>query len=242
MAKRKYTQKQIDALAGIADAEFIQALYPYTKDRPLARLGLDAHLFETGQIDPDNFKQKLLNIRQYPDQRMGIKVGPNEYQEVGGIYNVSKDVIDLYASAFEYKDKTTGKRKKGKGYKGPGQIETLLHELEHRGYTFLEKVAPLNDYLSFIKKGSAAEEQSEHIAMRDREMQTAKDLGIEVSSAPVSASDKMKDIVKKRQKKREREALQKSVVKKRFPSIKQYNRGGKVYSNQPRRVRISRGR
>ena len=77
--------------------------------------------------------------------------------------------------------------------------------------------------------------------MRDREMQTAKDLGIEISSAPVPASDEMKDIVKKRQKKREREALQKSVVKKRFPSIKQYNRGGKVYSNQPRRVRISRG-
>ncbi len=28
MAKRKYTQKQIDALAGIADADFIQTLYP----------------------------------------------------------------------------------------------------------------------------------------------------------------------------------------------------------------------
>ena len=80
MAERKYTQKQIDALAGIADAEFIQALYPYTKDRPLARLGLDAHLFETGQIDPDNFKEKILNIRQYTEQRMRVKVGANTYE------------------------------------------------------------------------------------------------------------------------------------------------------------------
>ena len=69
MAERKYTQKQIDALAGIADAEFIQALYPYTKDRPLARLGLDAHLFEAGQIDPDNFKQKLLKIKHQAKEK-----------------------------------------------------------------------------------------------------------------------------------------------------------------------------
>ena len=45
--------------------------------------------------------------------------------------------------------------------------------------------------------------------MRDREVQTAKDLGVELLTSPVPASDEMKNLVKKRQKKREREALQK---------------------------------
>ena len=96
MAERKYTQKQIDALAGIGDAEFAQTLYSYTKDRPLARLGLDAYLFEAGQIDPDNFKQKLLNIKQYPTQRLQRSDG----NVVAGRYLREEDTIKLFADAF----------------------------------------------------------------------------------------------------------------------------------------------
>jgi hypothetical protein len=234
MAERKYTQKQIDALAGIADAEFIQALYPYTKDRPLARLGLDAHLFETGQIDPDNFKQKLLNIKQYPTQRLQRSDG----NVVAGRYLREEDTIKLFADAFIYKDKTTGETKIGKGYSGPGQIETLLHELEHRGYKLLQKIVPLEDY------GYTAEGFTggffEHMGMDERAKQTAKDLGMERETLfdPDSQGKKKKKEIKNIQKEREKKGLKSSRVKKRFPSIKQYNRGGKVYANQPRKVKV----
>ena len=237
MAKRKYTQKQIDALANIGDAEFAQALYSYTKDRPLARLGLDAYLFEAGQIDPDNFKQKLLNIKQYPTQRLQRSDG----NVVAGRYFREEDTIKLFADAFIYKDKTTGKRKKGKGYKGPGQIETLLHELEHRGYKFLNTIVPLEDYVN-VATGSQADSEIQHIGMYDREAKTAKDLNIEREAVFNPDDYTQKDLILNIQKEREKKGLKSSRVKKRFPSIKQYNRGGKVYTNQPRRVRISRGR
>ena len=237
--QREYNQKQIDALANIGDAEFSQALYSYTKDRPLARLGLDAYLFEAGQIDPDNFKQKLLNIKQYPNKRMGYPIGGGRYKLVAGQYNITDDVINIYKDAFEYKDKKTGETKVGKGYSGPGQIETLLHELEHRGYKFLQKIVPLEDY-GYTSEGYTGG-YFEHMGMDDRAKQTAKDLGMEREHLfdPDSQGKKKKKEIKNIQKEREKKGLKSSRVKKRYPRIGQYNRGGKVYSNmQSRKVRI----
>lgn len=238
MAERKYNQKQIDALANIGDAEFAQALYSYTKDRPLARLGLDAYLFESGKIDPDNFKQKMLNIRQYPNKRMGYDLGGGKYEVIGGTYNRTDDVINIYRDAFKYKDRKTGEEKIGKGYSGPGQIATLLHELEHRGYQFLNSIVPLEEYVN-VATGSQADAEMQHISMYDKEAKTAKNLNIEHETLFNPDAYKKKNLVLDIQKKRERKGLKSSRVKKRFPSIKQYNKGGKVYSNmQSRKVKV----
>jgi hypothetical protein len=227
---REYTQKQIDALS-MADAELMLEVAPYLKNRPRARIALDAHLFDIGVMPQEQYKNKLLNIvsnyneqLKLPDRRDAEgKLISSISKRTIAEYDPAEDKIILGKSARVGKDLKTGKQ----DYDRRKTIFALLHELEHRGAKIIDAIA-----------GRLGDTERDHKAIAFSDVVTAKDLGIEYDSsykgnkdAFVEQQKETYDLLKKRPK-----------IAKRFPSIKQYNRGGKVYSNQPRRVRISRGR
>ena len=238
---REYTQKQIDALS-MADAELMLEVAPYLKDRPRAKIALDAHLFDIGAMSQEQFKTKLLNIVSDYNQEMKL---PDYYDSRG---NLLGTVTGTFAGTYTPSEDKITIKKAGKistdvktediSYDRRKFISTLIHELEHRGAKLIDDIA--NRY---------GDEERDHKAIHFSDVVTDRELGIKYQG---TGGGEGGDYYL--QKKETYDLLRKRPeVAKRFPSIKKeakekfgfstgYNKGGKVYSNQPRRVRISRGR
>jgi hypothetical protein len=234
---REYTQEQIDALS-MADTELMLEVAPYLKDRPKAKIALDAHLFDIGAMPQKQFKTKLLNIVSDFNQETKL---PDYYDSKGnlnavtgtfaGTYNSPKDKITIKKSGKIGEDLKTGEV----DYDRRKTIFTLIHELEHRGAKLIDAIA-----------NRFGNEERDHKAIAFSDEVTAKDLGIKYQSKYKGDSGSFFE-----QQKETYDLLRKRPeVAKRFPSIKKeakekfgystgYNKGGKVYSNmQSRKVRI----
>jgi len=167
---KEYTQNQIDILS-MADTELAAELYPYLENNPVAKLGLDSLLFEQGKMDPNNFKQKLLNIRTNPNIAKIYKALQEGRTDVrvsttAADYNRKTDQITMNILSGWYKTnpEITGEIPQNEfiltqGEYGPerkkyaktiwagahgkkGQIYRLIHELTHRGANYLQQILP----------------------------------------------------------------------------------------------------
>ena len=246
---RVYNQKQKDILA-MADTEFVAEIYPYLKDRPLAKLGLDSHLFDQGKLNAEEFKQKLLNITR--DYHELVNLSEKGYVTTGGkiktaSYYPGLDKIELKKTAALTRKQYEPEGIIYQAFEKKGLLQTLAHELEHRGSVLLDSIIP-----------KSYKDPQDHGAIASRDEKMMKQFGDYYSRV---SSYTPKKSLEAKQDKRIKEAFEKGYVEpfigmlseedkkrlskrklsRRYPSTG-YNRGGKVYSNQPRRVRISRGR
>jgi len=89
-------EKKIDALM-MADAEFMAALEPHLKDRPIARIGLDSYAFDAGNITAKNYKKRLLNIES--EFTAGVRASRGRLLK--GAYDPGSDKIQVYEDVFE---------------------------------------------------------------------------------------------------------------------------------------------
>ena len=242
---RTYNQKQIDALA-MADTEFAAELYPYLKDRPLAKLGLDSHLFDQGKLSAKEFKQKLLNITR--DYHELVNLSEKGYVTSGGkiktaTYSPDSDEIEYKKTAALTRKQYEPKGTIYQAFEKEGLLQTLAHELEHRGSVLLDSMIP-----------KSYKDPKDHGAISSRDLKMMKQFGDYYTRG--SSYTPMKSLEAK-QNKRIKEAFQKGYVEpligmlseedkkrlskrklsRRYPSAG-YNKGGKVYSNQPRKVGV----
>jgi len=231
---REYTQKQIDALS-MADTELMLEVAPYLKDRPRAKIALDAHLFNIGAMPQKQFKTKLLNIVSDFNEETKL---PDRYDSQGnlmsakttnfaGTYNSTEDKIIIGKTGKIGEDLKTGEV----DYDRRKTISTLIHELEHRGAKLIDAIAN--------RFGNA---EKDHKAIYFSDVVTDRELGIKYDGVDKGDSgvffeqqEETYDLLRERPK-----------VAKRFPSIKKeakekfgystgYNKGGKVYSNMKSR-------
>jgi|TARA_R110000824_G_scaffold400330_2_gene607610 hypothetical protein len=178
--RKKYAKGGKIAALSMADNEFAAELYPYLDDNPVAKIGLDAYLFEQGKMDPNDFEQKLLNIRTNPnikkvyealqEGRTDIPVNP-----AAADYNRKTDQITMNMLSGWYKTnpEITGEIPQNEflltqGEYGPertkyaksiwagahgkkGQIKNLIHELTHRGANYLKQTLPKTTKKAVIK-------------------------------------------------------------------------------------------
>jgi len=174
---KKWTQEQIDILS-MADTELALELYPYLENNPIAKIGLDSLLFEQGKMDPNNFKQKLLNIRTNPNIAKIYKALQKGRTDIpvnttAATYNRETDQITMNMLSGRYKTnpEITGEIPQNEflftegdygGKYGPktiwagaygkkGQIATLIHELTHRGANYLRQILPKTTEKAVIK-------------------------------------------------------------------------------------------
>ena len=171
MAERQYTKKQLAALS-MADTELAAELYPYLENRPMAKLGLDAYLYEY----PKGEKQKLLPIETIPQDQLGSNTRITGFRNPKSIaqYDYKKDEIkmsqklfkpvDKYESYQEYSERQPMAMRKE-------QIAILIHELEHRGQKLFYKANP--DY-----KETNVSQDTFHAEIYKRDAETRKKLGL----------------------------------------------------------------
>ena len=247
MAERQYTKKQLAALS-MADTELASELYGYLENRPFAKLGLDAYLYEY----PKGEKQKLLPIETVPQDQLGANTRVTGFRspKSSAQYDPQKDRISM-----------------GVGFSRNEQITSLIHELEHRGQQLFYKANP--DY-----KVTNVSQDTFHAEIYKRDAETRKKLGLPPSSTYFYDPEKNKYYIRDVERGYGRKELNKmqayglrknleSQVNKflkkspamfidgqpRYPSItkkkkrtggivNKYARGGKTYSNQPRKVRV----
>jgi len=252
VAERKYNQNQIDALS-MADTELASDLYGYLENRPMAKLGLDAYLYEY----PKGEKQKLLPIETVPQDQLGANTRVTGFRSPrsSAQYDPQKDRISI-----------------GVGFSRNEQITNLIHELEHRGQKLFYEANP--DYRTYEDVGSVTKDTF-HAEIYKRDAETRKKLGLPPPSTYFYDPEKKKYYVrnvKKGKGRIELNKLQAAALQKRlkdnvnkflkgpamfyqdqprYPSItkkkkrtggtvNKYSQGGKVYSNQgPRKVKIT---
>ena len=213
----------------LADNELASELYPYLKNRPMAKLGLDTHLFEAGKIKPEDYKQKLLEIKT--NYRQFLNLAKNEVSTTAGTYSQDEDSIVVNKRA-EYPVllvKENGKDYVETGKHSPrkGRIETIIHELTHRGYALLDQLVP-EDY-----KGPQ-NYYYEHTAMTPGDIDTANQLGIHTFAKEGLKEQRANAYTKKRLK---QAAKENPYITTRYPSMKNsFRLGGKVYKNNVRKA------
>ena len=150
--------KELDKyLAGIniADTEVQAELYKYLKNRPLAKLGLDAYLFYFRK-DPSLMKEKEMRNMPLPIYR----VGQNELDGDHRAEYTSKDEIKMGPDADRgsFIDPVRLGMPKSAGIQEEKTrdqyIKFLIHELEHRGGQFLKDWEKENAFRYIKKDGS----------------------------------------------------------------------------------------
>ena len=214
----------------LADNELASELYPYLKNRPMAKLGLDAHLFEAGKIKPKEFKQRLLDIKT--NYRQFLTLAKDEVTNIAGTYDSDEDsiVINKLAEYPRLLVKRDGKEYVQTGKHSPrkGRIETIIHELAHRGYALLDQLVP-EDY-----KGPESW-YYEHRAMTPGDIDTADQLGIHTFAKTGIKEEHANKYTKHRLKKA---AKENPYITQRYPSMKNsFKLGGKVYKNNVRKAK-----
>ena len=214
----------------LADNELSSELYPYLKNRPMAKLGLDVHLFEAGKIKPKDFKQRLLGIKT--NYKQFLNLAKNEITSILGKYTSDNDVVVVNKGA-EYPRllvKKDGKDYVQTGKYSPrkGRTETIIHELAHRGYQLLDQLVP-EDY-----RGPQSY-YYEHTAMTPGDIDTANQLGIHTFAKEGLKEQRANAYTKKRLK---QAAKENPYITTRYPSMKNsFRLGGKVYTNNVRKAK-----
>lgn len=143
MSERQYTEKQLAALS-MADTELAAELYGYLENRPMAKLGLDAYLYEY----PKGEKQKLLPIETIPQDQLGSNTRVTGFRSPKSIaqYDYNKDKISMSQELFtrpvdKYKSYQKYSERQPMAIRNE-QIAILIHELEHRGQGLFYKANP----------------------------------------------------------------------------------------------------
>jgi len=174
VSERQYTEKQLAALS-MADTELAAELYPYLENRPMAKLGLDAYLYEY----PKGKKQKLLPIETIPQNQLGSNTRITGFRSPNksiAQYDYKKDKIsmsqklfrpvDKYESYQEYSERQPMAMRKE-------QIAILIHELEHRGQGLFYKANP-----NFKDKVTNVDQDTFHAEIYKGDAETRKKLGL----------------------------------------------------------------
>jgi len=196
------------------------------------RIGLDAYAFDQGKMSAKKFTEKLLNIKT-DSRRMGTKIGNKQY-ETRGAYYPDTDAITLFGGARRaFERELTPDPEGGSSYKRTPQTEEagrfmiVVHELRQRGNNLLNKLG-LIDYNVNLHSDTDYDDFTlrENLQIRH--------------TLPGYEKKANREIDEKRSKTRKKKI--KKIYKKskalqdRYPGA--YNRGGKVYANQPRKVRV----
>ena len=191
------------------------------------RVGLDAYAFDQGKLSKEEFKEKLLKIKNDP-RRMGVKMGNNLFKETRGAYD-STDSITLYKGSEAYERELTPDPEGGRSYKSTprseeaGRFMIAVHEIKHRGNALLNSLG-LIDYNVDRHSDTDYDDSKLRDKLNIRHTQPKYEKqGDEKRSK--TRKKKIKKIYKKSK-----------ALQDRYPGA--YNRGGKVYSNQPRKVRV----
>jgi hypothetical protein len=200
------------------------------------RVGLDAYAFEQGKMSKKKFEEKLLNIKTDP-RRMGTRRGDKQY-ETRGAYYPDTDAITLFGGASRaFERELTPDPEGGSSYKRTpqtgeaGRFMIAVHELRHRGNNLLNKLG-LIDYNVNLHSDTDYDDFTlrENLQIRHTLPEYEKKANREIDEKrSKTRKKKIKKIYKKSK-----------TLQDRYPGA--YNKGGKVYTNQLRRVRISRGR
>ena len=153
--RKKYVKGGKVAALSMADNELAAELYPYLDDNPVAKIGLDAYLFEQGKMDPNDFEQKLLNIKTNPDRTMysaaamyNNKTDQILMNRLGNWYKTNPEITkeipqkEIGFVEGDYDGKYGPKAVHMGAYGKKGQIKNLIHELTHRGANYLERAMP----------------------------------------------------------------------------------------------------
>jgi len=248
---KEWTQEQINILS-MADSELAAELYPYLENNPVAKLGLDAHLFEQGKIDSDNFNQKLLKIKTNPDimkiykalqeGRTDIRVNTKaaEYNRktdqitmnmLGNWYKTNPEITgEIPQNEFVFVEGEYGPETIWAGaYGKKGQIANLIHELTHRGANYLRQILPEYNRESIdkaIKENKPIpiykQMLDDHPAMEVGDREVADKLGIQYLGIDYSKYNPEKR-AKWREKAVKRTWKAKPRLSKRYPSTKSWN-------------------
>jgi len=167
------TVKELDGyLAGInvADTEVQAELYKYLKNRPLAKLGLDAYLFNFRQ-DPSLMTRHFKEMKNMPlpIYRVDKDRLPNDKAE----YTFMDEILmSPTADEGEFVHSSRLGKPESEGYqyaKSRDQyIKTLIHELEHRGGQFLRNWEKDNAFRYIKKDGSNPIEQDRKLEPQGR--------------------------------------------------------------------------
>lgn len=196
------------------------------------RIGLDAYAFDQGKMSAKKFKEKLLNIKT-DSRRMGTRRGNKQY-ETRGAYYPETDAITLFGGARRaFERELTPDPRGGSSYKKTPQTEEAgrfmiaVHELRHRGNNLLNKLG-LIDYDVNLHSDTDYDDFTlrENLQIRHTLPEYEK-----------KSNSKIDEKRSKTRKKKIKKIYKKSkALQDRYSGA--YNKGGKVYSNQPRKVRV----
>jgi len=257
MAKKNKKQFQQELFGDIEfSTEVINRLKKMQPDEPIdlaVRIGLDAHAFEKGLLSDKEFKEKILNYA-YVDQIEGYKTKKGT-RITKATYNPDKDLVRVTKGAGQYeRNPVQGPPEEGKQYVKEryipttrsieeGKFRSMIHEFRHRGNVLLNRLQfDLEQTGLFGGIFSNPRDVNRHADTDYEDIQMNKALGIR---AELPKDEKKREKASRKGAEKRRKTMRKiydknKVLQDRYPGA--YNRGGKVYSNQPRRVRISSGR
>tara|TARA_R100000808_G_C2117195_1_gene129476 strand:+ start:75 stop:881 length:807 start_codon:yes stop_codon:yes gene_type:complete len=255
--KENFTKEELEAkfqqeLQGDVEfsTEVINRLKKMQPDEPIdlgVRIGLDAYAFDKGLLSDKEFKERLLNYA-YIDKIQGWKTKRGTRIQKA-TYDPNKDLVTVTKGAGQYeRDPVQGPPEEGKQYVQEryipttrsiekGKFRSMIHEFRHRGNVLLNKLQYDKGLFGNFFRGSTRN-LNLHADTDYDDIQMNKALGIREE---LPESEKKREKASRKGSKKRRKIMKKiydknKVLQDRYPGA--YNRGGKVYANQPRKVRI----
>ena len=255
--KENFTKEELEAkfqqeLQG--DVEFsidvINKLKKMQPNEPIdlaVRIGLDAYAFEKNLLSDKEFKEKLLNYA-YEDKIRGYETKRGTYIQKA-TYNPLKDLVTVTRGAGQHeRNPVQGPPEKSKQYVKEryipttrsieeGKFRSMVHEFRHRGSVLLNRLQYDSGLFGGIFRGMTRN-INRHADTDYDDIQMNKALGIrtEKPEDEKKRQESSKKGSKKRKKQMKKIYDKNKVLQDRYPGA--YNRGGKVYANQPRKVRV----
>ena len=255
--KKNFTKEELEAkfqqeLQGDVEfsTEVINRLKKIHQNDPIdlaVRIGVDAHAFDKGLLTNKEFKEKLLNYA-YEDKIRGYKTKRGTYIQKA-TYDPIKDLVTVTKGAGQYeRNPVQGPSEEGKQYVKEryipttrsieeGKFRSMIHEFRHRGSVLLNRLQYDSGLFGGIFQGSTRN-LNRHADTDYEDIQMNKALGIRTE---LPEDEKKREKASRKGAKKRRKTMRKiydksKVLQDRYPGA--YNRGGKVYANQPRKVRV----
>jgi hypothetical protein len=251
MAEKNKKQFQQELMGDVEfSTEVINRLKKMQPNEPIdlaVRIGVDAHAFDKGLLSDKEFKEKLLNYA-YVDKIRGHKTKRGTYIQKA-TYNPVKDLVTVTKGAGQYeREPVQGPPEKNKQYVQEryipttrsieeGKFRSMIHEFRHRGSVLLNRLQYDSGLFGGIFRGSTRN-LNRHADTDYEDIQMNKALGIR-TELPEDEKKREKDSrrgARKRRKMMKKVYDKNKVLQDRYPGA--YNRGGKIYANQPRKVKI----